>query len=336
MKYEIKAYSIWHPGKRVDKNGNPHQEDNMFPAYGTATDSDRLFILCDGMGGHEAGEVASATVCEAMSKSVLAAAPDPEGNFSEEIFDEALSDAYDALDGMDFGTAGRKPGTTMTMLKLHSAGYLIAHMGDSRVYHIRPGKHAEDTHIIFRTEDHSLVNVLIKSGEITPEKALHHPKKNIILRAMQPAMETRPKADIHTGSDIRTGDYFYLCTDGMLENMDDRQLRYFFSEEAGDDANKVKLLLKATQENRDNHSAIIVHVLGVAGKGERSVVRCENRNKETGRRSESGEKRSNAFIASLPIALRRVFAPIFSFAPSKNQGKPAEPTLAPDTDTLKQ
>ncbi len=263
MKYKLKAYSIWDCGKRVDAEGKPHQEDSMFPSHGMATDADRLFILCDGMGGHEAGEVASATVCDAMSKSILSAIPDPEGNFDAEIFHKALNDAFVALDAKDNGTSVKKMGTTMTLLKLHSEGCFIAHMGDSRVYHIRPGKTREETQIIFRTEDHSLVNELVRLGELTPEEARLSSQKNVITRAMQPNMERRPRADIHTSSDIQPGDYFYLCSDGMLENMEDEQLCYFFSEEAGADQQKVESLLKATQENRDNHSAILVHILDV-------------------------------------------------------------------------
>ncbi len=264
MKYKLKAYSIWDCGKRVDAQGMPHQEDSLFPAHGEAKDTDRLFILCDGMGGHEAGEVASATVCEAMGKSILSALPDPEGDFNAETFGKALNDAFLALDTKDDGTAKKKMGTTMTLLKLHSGGCFIAHMGDSRVYHIRPGKTREETRVVFRTEDHSLVNDLVRIGELTPEEARLSKQKNIITRAMQPHMERRPKADTYTSADIQPGDYFYLCSDGMLENMEDKQLCYFFSEEAGDDPQKVESLLKATQENRDNHSAILVHILDVA------------------------------------------------------------------------
>ncbi len=274
MKYKLKVNSILHPGQRKDSEGKPHQEDCMFPLHGEATGADRLFILCDGMGGHDAGEVASRTVCEAMSKSILMFVPDTEGTFSKTVFDKALSDAYDALDAKDENTSSRKMGTTMTLLKLYNDGYFIAHIGDSRVYHIRPGKTAEDTQILFRTEDHSLVNALVRIGEITEEEALHHPKKNVILRAMQPHAEQRAKADIHTGSDIRPGDCFYLCTDGMLENMTDRQLCYFFSREVSGDR-RAELLLKATQENRDNHSAIIVRILNVEGAAEQPETSTE-------------------------------------------------------------
>ncbi len=263
MEYKLKVYSIWHTGKRVDAEGNPHQEDRLFPAYGKATDKDRLFILCDGMGGHDAGEIASATVCEAMSKSILSAINDVEGDFSEEILKKAITDAFDALDAMDDGLSEKKMGTTMTFLKLYNKGCYIAHIGDSRVYHIRPGKTIKDTQIIFHTEDHSLVNELVKAGELTQEEARHSKQKNVITRAMQPHMERRPNADIYHTIDIAPDDYFYLCSDGMLENMEDYQLCYFFSDEAGDDNTKVTSLLKATEQNKDNHSAIIIHVLEV-------------------------------------------------------------------------
>ncbi len=267
MEYKLKAYTIWECGKRVDAEGKPHQEDSVYPAHEKATEQDRLFILCDGMGGHEAGEVASATVCEAMSESVLSS-----GVFTDDTLAQALADAYDALDAKDNNTSERKMGTTMTLLKLHDEGCTIAHIGDSRVYHIRPGKTAIDTRILFRTEDHSLVNELVKAGELTTEEAKLSRMKNIITRAMQPHLSRRPRADVYHTADIRPGDYFYLCSDGMLENMEDHQLCYFFSAEVGDDHCKVSLLLQATQENSDNHSAIIVHIVEVLGNKETATM----------------------------------------------------------------
>ena len=265
MKYIIKAYNIWECGQRIDSEGNPHQEDNIFPAYGQQKDSDRLFILCDGMGGHEAGEVASSTVCTAMSDSIFESAPDSEGDFSDDVLKKAISDAFDALDALPLGnvSAEKKMGTTMTFLKFHNKGCTIAHMGDSRVYHIRSGKGRDDTKILFKTNDHSLVNDLIKVGELTPEEAKKSKQKNIITRAMQPKMERHPKPDIYHTIDIKPGDYFYMCSDGMLEQMEDEYLPFYFSDEAGDDENKIKTLTLVTNQNLDNHSAIIVHILDV-------------------------------------------------------------------------
>jgi len=265
MKYRLKIYSIWEYGRRVDSEGKPHQEDSLFPAYGQQKDTDRLFILCDGMGGHAAGEVASATVCEAMSRSVFRSAPDAEGDFSDGNLYTAIDDAFHALSEAAKGneTGARKMGTTMAFLKFHSRGCTIAHIGDSRVYHIRPGKGRDDSAILFRTSDHSLVNDLIKVGELTPEEAKHSPQKNVITRAMQPNPDRQPRADIYHTADIRPGDWFYMCSDGMLEEMEDDNLLYNFSEATGDDARKVKILTQATSQSRDNHSAILVHVMEV-------------------------------------------------------------------------
>ena len=256
MKYQLKAYTIWEQGPREK------QEDSIFPAHGTAQSTDRLFILCDGMGGHDAGEVASQTVCAALSSAIFARNPEAEGSFSDDDFRAGLSEAYDALDARDNGAA-KKMGTTLTFLKFHDRGCTIAHMGDSRVYHIRPGKSADDTAILFQTEDHSLVNDLVKIGELTREEAKDSKQKNVITRAMQPCMERRPKADLHHTHDIRPGDWFMLCSDGILEQMEDENLRYIFSEKGGDAAKKVAMLIQVTANNHDNHSAILVQITDV-------------------------------------------------------------------------
>jgi len=260
MRYKIEIRSIWEFGQRKDENGNPHQEDSLFPAHGKSQPEDRVFILCDGMGGHAAGEVASATVCEAMSKSLL---PQKEV-YSDKDIATAVTDAYDTLDTIDSHSEGKsKMGTTMTCLVLHEGGATIAHMGDSRVYHIRPGKEREDTKILFQTRDHSLVNDLVAIGEITPEEAKTHPRKNVITRALQPHVENRQRADVKTTVDVKPGDWFYLCSDGMLEQMDDSTIRFIFSEATGDIDSKVEMLTQATRENRDNHTAFLIHILEV-------------------------------------------------------------------------
>lgn len=266
MKYRLNVYSIWEFGQRKDAQGNPHQEDSIFPKYGQERDGDRLFVLCDGMGGHDAGEVASQTVCEAMSRSVAEHVPDPEGHFGKEDLERAVADAFDALDRKDTGAA-KKMGTTMTFLKLHDRGATIAHMGDSRVYHLRPGKGGVNEVRLHVTRDHSLVNDLIRIGELTEEEAKHSRQKNVITRAMQPNMERRPRAEVHETADIQAGDYFYMCSDGMLEEMTDEEICAIFSEAGKPDIYKRADLVEKTKDNRDNHTAIIVHVLEVIDDG---------------------------------------------------------------------
>ena len=261
MNYKVKVYTIFEIGQHKDTQGTPLQEDCIFPAQGTEKDSDSLFILCDGNGGRNVGDVASATVCDDMSRSILSH-PDADTNFIDQMLQQAIDAAFDALDRKDTGTV-KKMGTTMTFLKLHSHGATIAHMGDSRVYHIRQGRTAAETQILYRTQDHSLVNDLVRAGEMTEEQARHSRQKNIITRAMQPHMDRRPKAEIYHAIDVRPGDYFYMCSDGMLEQMSDEQIREIFSwnYDHGDDTRKVATLRELTRNNRDNHSAIIVHIL---------------------------------------------------------------------------
>lgn len=273
MKYKLRVYSIWEYGQRKDSEGNPHQEDCTFPLPKDLRDSDRTFILCDGMGGHDAGEVASATVCETMGNSILKDGHDEEGIFTDDDLKNAIAVAFSALDKKDSG-AEKKMGTTMTFLKLHNNGATIAHMGDSRVYHIRPGETGNDTRILFETEDHSLVNDLIKIGELTKEEARTSKQKNVITRAMQPNMDRKPKADTKHITDIKAGDYFYMCSDGMLEQEDmanGESLKNIFSNMVKSDEERVNILVGATKHNKDNHTALIIHIENVEGE----VVKSE-------------------------------------------------------------
>lgn len=257
MKFKIKAYNLQELGQRAN------QEDSLFPALGKSTSDDRLFVLCDGMGGHEKGEVASATVCETLSRVILSAWH-PGEVLSDELFRQALSAAYDALDAKDNGEE-RKMGTTLTFLCLHSSGATVAHIGDSRIYQLRPASKNTSARIVFRTQDHSLVNDLVKIGEITEEEAKHHPQKNVITRAMQPCQEHRAKADIAHLTDILPGDYFYMCSDGMLEEASDENVLNIITKPNATDEQKLEMLRNVTEENKDNHTAHLIHIDGVEG-----------------------------------------------------------------------
>lgn len=259
MEYKLTAYSIYEVGKRTDGSGNPHQEDCIYPSCSEICGDSRVFILCDGMGGHDAGEIASSVVCDSLGKSIhsmLNANP----VFSIAELKQALNVAYDTLDANDTGSA-KKMGTTLAMIVFHNHGVMAAHIGDSRVYHIRTGKSENETTILFQTEDHSLLNSLVKAGEISLEEAKQSVKKNIITRAMQPNAD-RPEADITEISDIQPGDWFYICSDGMLEQEemeDGSAIKRIFSNQVEDDE-KVRILKGATSENQDNHSAIVIKV----------------------------------------------------------------------------
>lgn len=347
MKYKIRACNIWEIGPR------PKQEDSIYPEYGKIDEGERLFILCDGMGGHSAGEVASKTVCETMGSTIKSICPDAEGPFSDHDFFEALGAAYDMLDTKDNG-AEKKMGTTLTFLKLHDKGATIAHIGDSRVYHVRPGKGGDDTEILFQTTDHSLVNDLIKIGELTPEEAKFSKQRNVITRAMQPLMERRSKADLYHTSDIKVGDYFMLCSDGILEQMEDANIQYIFSEKGGDILKKVEMLKKVTAQNHDNHSAILIEikdvemtpvkhneesqpVMTVEAEGIKHVAQVSNTvvKRKSGNRVNEERKSGNMWLKAL-IALLVLVALFFVYRKyfdgdekNVNQGKTSVESVKP-------
>ena len=253
MTYKLIAHSIYELGKRSN------QEDYIYPLPENMPSSSSLYILCDGMGGHAAGEVASKAVCDTLSH-IISAIPDDQP-FTEELFNSALNAAYDSLDELD-NEEEKKMGTTLVFAKFHSGGCLIAHIGDSRLYHIRSSK----KEILHVTRDHSLVNELISLGEMTEEEARTSRQKNVITRALQPHQETRPKADCFNLTNLEAGDYLFLCSDGMLEKTEDRELVSILSLHASD-KKKIEILRNVTKDNQDNHSAILVRIESLSGEG---------------------------------------------------------------------
>ena len=251
----IKIYqplAIHELGKRAN------QEDCIYPIEGKATENDRLFLLCDGMGGHKHGEVASQSVCKSLSSFLLLHAVASEG-LEDKSLSDALAYAYEELDKLAIAGDSRQMGTTLTLLYFHSNGCTAAHIGDSRIYHLRPSSHT----ILYKSRDHSLVYDLFQAGELTYEEMKTFPQKNVITRAMIAGDRNHPKPDVIHISDIQPGDYFYICSDGMLEQMEDEELLDVFSANVRDEE-KRQMLISETSDNKDNHSAYIVHIKEVS------------------------------------------------------------------------
>ena len=243
-----------------------NQEDAIFPTMEQATDNDRVFVLCDGMGGHEHGEVASQTVCAAISEHLTTHWP-IDGRVGDDLILDALNAAYLALDAKDDDTVGKKMGTTLTLVVLHKGGCTAVHVGDSRIYHLRP----KERRILYRSRDHSLVTELYQAGEISYEEMNTSKQKNIITKVLMPGEENRVKPDIVHIGDLQSDDYLYLCSDGMVEQMDDEQLiRILCSHES--DSNKRKKLIRKTADNNDNHSALLIHVKKAKKRHDEHVV----------------------------------------------------------------
>ena len=246
---------LYQPQVIYEVGQRKNQEDAVYPAVGAVTDQNRVFIVCDGMGGHEQGEVASAAVCQSLSQKAEALL-DANRPFTDADMMAAMEAAEQALDRADVEKAGRM-GTTMTFLCVHRGGCMVAHIGDSRIYHLRP----QTGEVLYRSRDHSLVQQLYEMGEISYNEMGTHPKKNIITKAMQPFMGTQKPTIVHI-KDLRPGDYFYLCSDGMLEQMEDDELMAVLQSDQSD-AEKAEELKRRTVDNADNHSAYLIRVKAV-------------------------------------------------------------------------
>ena len=256
----------------IGKRNN--QEDALWPIQ--ATVDDRLFVLCDGMGGYEYGEVASQTVSQAIGNWYLTKAIHP---LNKPQIEDALSYAYAQLDMKDGGEL-RKMGTTLTLLYIGRTGITAAHMGDSRIYHIRPFPSpmggGQEGAILYQSRDHSLVFDLFLAGEITYEEMINYPQKNIVTRAMTPGLNNRMLLDITQITDIQPNDYFYMCSDGMLEQMSNEELVSILSSNMSDEE-KRQQLITTTIKNKDNHSAWIIHIKDVINEeGDEQLINEES------------------------------------------------------------
>ena len=246
---------IFPPLAILEQGNREKQEDYIYPLMGCASTDDRLFIVCDGMGGHEDGEVASETFTIALAEYFDKHASGDE-ILSDKVLTDAIAFAYDRLDAKDSGNF-KKMGTTLTLLYFHRGGVTAAHIGDSRIYHLRPGKK-----LLYVSRDHSLVFDLYQSGEISYGEMKTSAQKHVITRAVQPGEDNRVKPDIIHITDVKPDDYFYMCSDGMLEKMDNDDVFRLFSA-SGSDKKKRDTIIEATTGNQDNHSAYIVHVQDV-------------------------------------------------------------------------
>jgi protein phosphatase len=206
-----------------------------------------LFAVADGMGGHRGGEVASATAIEALRAAVANGRPIDEAVrlANRAVIDKASQDPE--LTGM---------GTTMTaVFALAGSSVLIAHVGDSRAYLLRDGA------LERRTDDHSLVEELVREGRLTPEQAESHPQRAIVTRAL--GVDEEVDVDIYT-IEVRVGDRIVVCSDGLTTMLRERDVERLARGEP-DPQRCAELLVNAAVEagGEDNVTVVVLDVLEV-------------------------------------------------------------------------
>ena len=207
-----------------------------------------LFAVADGMGGAQAGEVASrlaAAVLQEVNGEQLSRGAIVEliQEANRRVFQRSNEDA--AASGM---------GTTLTVALVESSDTVaIGHVGDSRAYRVRDGRLEQ------LTEDHSLVGEMMRSGKLSAEEAEAHPQRSVITRALG----TEPDVDVDTFAvETQPGDVFLLCSDGLTTMVPDREILSLLDASGGDLERAARRLVEAANRSggEDNITVVVFEI----------------------------------------------------------------------------
>ena len=236
-----------------------HNEDSI-----AADAANGLVVLADGMGGYNAGEVASGmatTVIVTEMQQILASASphqtDPRTN--QEIARRLVREQVLKANTSIYQAAQTQPqyagmGTTLVVCQFYDNKVLVAHLGDSRLYLSRDGKFSQVT------RDHSLLQEQIDSGLITAEQAKHAQHKNLVTRAL--GIDPSVEPEIHEYA-TRPGDLYLLCSDGLNDMVGDEDIAMTLQALGANLNLAAQQLVQMANDNggRDNVSVILVRVL---------------------------------------------------------------------------
>jgi protein phosphatase len=270
------------------------------------------------MGGARAGEVASAMAVEEL------AGMDDSGQRAEERLREVARGAnrriYDMAQG-DSEHAGM--GTTFTAVLVSGREVAVGHVGDSRLYRLRSDEFER------LTDDHSLVEELVRQGKLTPEEAEVHPQRSIITRALGPESDVQVDTFTHTAQD---GDIYLLCSDGLSGMVSDKAMAQILTESTSlDDA--ARALVDAANANggKDNITAVLFRVAeddGAEPDGDTppegvAAVAPEDQSTEAGTMAlPADEARRAREQASTRASPRPATPPKVSSAPKRKRARP--------------
>ncbi len=213
-----------------------------------------LFVVADGMGGAQAGEVASRIAVESFNHGLDAAA-EPELALSALAL--AANSRIHELSHSNAEHAGM--GTTLTAVYVGEQEVVIAHVGDSRAYCLRDGE------LLRLTDDHSLVDELVRQGRLTPEEAVEHPQRSVITRALGPEVTV----EIDTRSfPARAGDVYLLCSDGLTTMVGEAELAaVLLANPRLSDAGEALIATANQAGGRDNITVLLLRLEEVHAAG---------------------------------------------------------------------
>lgn len=213
-----------------------------------------LLVVADGMGGHLAGEVASRMAVETIGEEYFKQAGSPPEKALSKAFVAANKKIFDLASGNE---QYRGMGTTCTVVAIIGQTVYYAHAGDSRAYLL---KNKQITRV---TEDHTYVQQLVNSGDITAAEADTHPQRNILTNAMG----TKPELRVDTGkcSDLfEENDRLFLCSDGLYDYMDDKEIADVLANQSLQDAADYFIATAKKRGGTDNITVVLAEAVTVA------------------------------------------------------------------------
>jgi protein phosphatase len=218
-----------------------------------------VFVVADGMGGHLAGDVASQIAVDVITEETDRGDGDKDAlvqaikRANAEIFEKSQNDAN--LSGM---------GTTCTMVFVAGSEARVAHVGDSRAYLLRDGALTQ------LTDDHTLVNRMVKEGRLRPEDAERHPQRSIITRAL--GVDANVKVDYRT-LDLKPGDRLLLCSDGLTSMISAGSIQRVLGEATDPETAADDLVRLANDAGgEDNITVVIIDFTSSRGNGSAPVA----------------------------------------------------------------
>ncbi len=224
-----------------------------------------LAMLADGMGGHNAGDVASRMCLEkldtilitALDKSLGNIRPNKNASREATLLRRAINKANTAVFENALDNEERKGmGTTLVAVLFYDDRVVVAHVGDSRLYRLRSNTLEQIT------ADHSLVRELLEKGAISAEEAVDNPYSHVITRAVG----IRPRVPIETHEyDVRSGDTFLLCSDGLTDRVSDKEIEETLVAAGGLWERAAQRLIDLAN-NKGGHDNISVILVGVGEK----------------------------------------------------------------------
>ena len=252
-----------------------NEDDYMLPVQvdsATLKNKGYLYVLADGMGGHQKGEVASAVTVEAVPLEYYGTIEAlQENNFEDTIID-ALSGAISKAN-LDVMEATEGGGTTVVTAVLHADFLVMMNVGDSRGYLVR------DNELLLISRDHSLVSRLVEMGKITEEEALTHPRRNVLYQALGQGADL--EIHMHT-TKLQVGDIIILCSDGLWGEIEDTVLKEVLVSASSPKVAAKQLIDLANEAGGpDNITAVIIQVTDQAPLEEPLVNQLSTTNDDT-------------------------------------------------------